>query len=108
MEIIEEAIKIEPIEQNRSANIKILGKTGPTVDNRPCTSKGLLKDGEYSSLIEGKRSLGSLIEEFDLSTTKFLSFGTRVTFKVNSIFGLFSVKFIIRKVKVHDDLWKNT
>ncbi|KAI5675746.1 hypothetical protein M9H77_06696 [Catharanthus roseus] len=42
---------------------------------------GLLKDGEYSSPVEGKRSLGSLIEEFDLSTTKFLSFGIRVTFK---------------------------
>lgn len=30
-------MKIEPIEQDRSANIEVLGKTGATVDSRPRT-----------------------------------------------------------------------
>ncbi|KAI5675600.1 hypothetical protein M9H77_06550 [Catharanthus roseus] len=62
------------------------GRARPTVGKLRMEerSRGLLKDGEYSSPIEGKRSLGSLIEEFDLSTAKFLSFGIRVTFKMLS------------------------
>ncbi|KAI5663359.1 hypothetical protein M9H77_22682 [Catharanthus roseus] len=65
MTIIEEAMKIEPMEQDRNANIEVLGKKGPTVDGRPCTyHPRLIVDvvEEDQVLLKG-RSLGDGYED---------------------------------------------
>ncbi|KAI5658100.1 hypothetical protein M9H77_26893 [Catharanthus roseus] len=58
------------IEETMKEGLKFKNEGLKDYGNLPKLLMGLLEDREYSSPIKGKRSLGSLIEGFDLSTTR--------------------------------------